>query len=41
MFFIQECDKPNKISKMFNILKLEQDKIILPIDEEKLEIKIN
>lgn len=39
MFFIQECDKPNKISKMFNILKLEQDKIILPIDEEKLEIK--
>ena len=39
MFFIQECDKPNKISKMFNNIKLEQDKIILPIDEEKLEIK--
>ena len=39
MFFIQENDKPNKLSKMFSILKLEQDKIILPINEEKLEIK--
>ena len=39
MFFIQESDKPSRISKIFNILKLEQDKIILPINEENLEIK--
>ena len=39
MFFIQENDKPSKISKLFNILKLKEDKIILPIKEENLEIK--
>ncbi len=39
MFFIQESDKPSKVSKIFNILKIDEDKIILPINEEKLELK--
>lgn len=35
MYYIQEADKPNLIFKLFNIIQLEGDKIILPIDGEK------
>lgn len=34
MYFIQETDKPNKLFKFFNIIKLQDDKIILPINNE-------
>lgn len=37
MYFIQETDKPNFLFKAFNIIKLKEDKIILPIDGEKIK----
>lgn len=36
MYYIQEADKPNFIFKIFNIIQLREDKIILPIGEEKI-----
>ena len=36
MYCIQEADKPNFILKIFNIIKLTQDKIILPICENEI-----
>lgn len=39
MYYIQEIDKPNKILKTFNILKLQQNKIILPIQNECIKLK--
>lgn len=37
MYFIQETDKPNFLFNVFNIIKLKEDKIILPIDGEKIK----
>ncbi len=34
MYFVQETDKPKAISYFFNIVKLEENKIILPIAED-------
>lgn len=39
MYYIQEIDKPNRIKKMFNIVKVQKDKIILPIIEEDIKIE--
>lgn len=40
MYYIQETDKPNILFKLFNILQLDNDKIILPIKEkESLDFK--
>lgn len=39
MYYIQEADKPSCLSKIFNRIQLEEDKIILPIDENKIESK--
>ena len=39
MYYIQETDKPGLILKLFNIIILEEDKIKLPINEEKITIK--
>ena len=36
LYCIQEADKPNFILKIFNIIKLTQDKIILPICENEI-----
>lgn len=36
LYCIQESDKPNFIFKLFNRIQLREDKIILPISEEKL-----
>lgn len=36
MYCIQETDKPNFIFRIFNIIQLREDKIILPIGEEKI-----
>ena len=35
MYFIQEADKPLKIFRWLNIIKLQEDKIILPIKSEE------
>ena len=34
MYYIQETDKPSKIFEFFNIIKVQDDKIILPINEK-------
>lgn len=39
MYYIQEADKPNFIFKLLNIIQLREDKIILPIGEEKISSK--
>lgn len=39
MYYVQETDKPNIILKIFNIIKLEDDKIILPVKKEKMNLK--
>ena len=39
MYYIQETDKPNILLKKANIIKLREDKIILPIAEEPINIK--
>lgn len=36
MYCIQEADKPNFIFRIFNIIQLQEDKIILPIHEKKI-----
>lgn len=36
MYYIQETAKPNKLKEMLNIIKIEEDKIILPINEEEI-----
>lgn len=35
MYYIQESDKPNKILQIFNIIKLQGNRIILPINNQK------
>lgn len=39
LYYIQEADKPNFIFKLLNIIQLREDKIILPIGEEKISSK--
>lgn len=39
MYYIQETDKPSLIIKFFNIIKLYDDKIILPIKDEIISDK--
>lgn len=39
MYCIQESDRPSKVSKMFSIIKLEDNKIILPVGEEGITEK--
>ena len=39
MYYIQEADKPSFILKILSIPKVKEDKIILPIGEEKISIK--
>ena len=39
MYYIQENDKPNKIEKWLHIVKLENDRILLPVIETSLEDK--
>ena len=39
MYYIEEIDKPNRILRNFKIIKLEDNKIILPIIEEELSEK--
>ena len=39
MYYIQEADKPSFIHKKLNKIKLENDKIILPIDDQKISDK--
>ena len=39
MYYIQETDKPKFFFKLFNIIKVKEDKIILPIKDEKISIK--
>ncbi len=40
MYYIQEADKPKVLFRLFNIIQLEGDKIILPIDgNKKIESK--
>lgn len=39
MYYVQETDKPNALCKLFNIVKLQKDKIILPIGKEEVKSK--
>ena len=39
MYFIKETDKPSKILKFVNVIKLDSDKIILPIQDEQIDEK--
>lgn len=39
MYYVQETDKPNFVYKLFNIVKLQKDKIILPIGKEEVKCK--
>ncbi len=39
LYYIQEADKPSFLFKIFHIIKLEGNKIILPIDEKTTESK--
>ena len=48
MYYIQECDKPRFWNKIFNVIELYEDKIILPINnvdgnikKEKIKILVN
>lgn len=36
MYYIQETDKPNILFELFNVLQLDNDKIILPIKEKEI-----
>lgn len=38
MYYIQESDKPNKILQIFNIIKLQGNRIILPINNQRLTL---
>lgn len=39
LYYVQETDKPNFLFKLFNIVRLQEDKIILPIGKEKIKSK--
>lgn len=39
LYYIQEADKPNLFYKIFNIIEMQQDKIILPINGEEISDK--
>lgn len=39
LYYVQETDKPNFLFKLFNIVRLQEDKIILPIGKEKIKPK--
>ena len=40
MYYVQEADKPNILLNLFNIIRLEEDKIILPITvQEEINLK--
>lgn len=39
LYYVQETDKPNALCKLFNIVKLQKDKIILPIGKEEVKSK--
>lgn len=39
LYYIQEADKPNFIFKLFNIIQLQEDKIILPIGKKGMVSK--
>lgn len=39
MYYVQETDKPNFILNLFNIIKLKEDKIILPVQKEEMNLK--
>lgn len=40
MYYVQEADKPNILLNLFNIIRLEEDKIILPITmQEEMNLK--
>ena len=39
MYYIQESDKPCKILKFFNSIRLKDNEIILPIQKEELTDK--
>lgn len=39
MYYVQETDKPNCVFKLFNVIKLKDDKILLPVQNE--EIRLN
>ena len=39
MYYVQEIDKPNLLYQIFNIVRLKNDKIILPINKEKISDK--
>lgn len=36
MYYVQETDKPNFAFKLFNIIKLKDDKILLPVQNEEI-----
>ena len=36
MYFIQEADKPLRIFKLLNIIKLQENRIILPVARDEL-----
>lgn len=39
LYYVQEIDKPNLLYQIFNIVRLKNDKIILPINKEKISDK--
>ena len=39
MYYVQETDKPNYVFKLFNVIKLEDDKIILPVQNQEINLK--
>ena len=40
MYYIKEADKPNKLVECLHIVKLENDRILLPITKTSLDEKI-
>ena len=34
LYYIQEVDKPNFLERLFNIIKLDDNKILIPIKEK-------
>ena len=39
MFYIQENDKPNNMERLFDLVKVERNKIIVPLRQENLTLK--
>ena len=39
MFYIQENDKPNTMERLFDLVKVERNKIIVPLRQENLTLK--